>query len=609
MRILPDGSVEIRNKKTGAKKIVMPDELPNYGISYSTYESELKSFKNTGGETKTEIVEKKNELTEGERTKQNLARTGIKAASDVERIYSDDPGILTKQLIPGKFMSRSYDSALFAAVDTLLRIRTGAQAPETEVRKYMSAFGPNFGDTPEDAAYKLTNLKNALMQEGNLSEEEVNTLVGQGTKKKEQQPSKSPQSSSGQVDLSNIPVLGGLSDLLVPRTKKLPEQAVNLTQKQQERPSAKGNILESLKRATSDTADVAAAAIPAGVELALLTSPLSKLGLVKGGVLAGGLTGATTPDVSPEERIKKTLGGIAGGALVGGVLKGTGKIVNSAGDGAKRLITQVFKPNASELRDFKKFSGQDFADEVMKRDLPFIKGKNGQQILEYYTGKVQELDDAADEFLSQLGKTIDKNEVVRIVEKALSSRQGRVLQDAANNQLEKLKVELTNLPDKIPATAVNQIKRDLQTAGKAAYGPSGNPSPASEALAGVARELNTKLDDTVKGVKDINKTIQFYHLAKDSIERKLNQAAGSEGGLVSQLLAGGGFAGLGIGAATGNPVIAGASVLPALLNALYRTPQAKTQVAPIAQKLGQARMPEILEKLLLLGGGRAGSSF
>lgn len=48
MRILPDGTVEIKNKVTGETKIIQPADLPNYGISYSNYEKELKSAQNVG---------------------------------------------------------------------------------------------------------------------------------------------------------------------------------------------------------------------------------------------------------------------------------------------------------------------------------------------------------------------------------------------------------------------------------------------------------------------------------------------------------------------------------------------------------------------------------
>lgn len=44
MRILPDGTVEIRNKNTGETKVISPQDLPNYGISYDTYVTQAKSY-------------------------------------------------------------------------------------------------------------------------------------------------------------------------------------------------------------------------------------------------------------------------------------------------------------------------------------------------------------------------------------------------------------------------------------------------------------------------------------------------------------------------------------------------------------------------------------
>ena len=51
MRILPDGTVEIRNKRTGETKIVQPNELPNFGIPYSKFKTELDAFRATGNKT------------------------------------------------------------------------------------------------------------------------------------------------------------------------------------------------------------------------------------------------------------------------------------------------------------------------------------------------------------------------------------------------------------------------------------------------------------------------------------------------------------------------------------------------------------------------------
>lgn len=59
MRILQDGTVEIRNKKTGATKVIQPDELPNYGISYSKYQAEKEAYDTViGGGTKEDLAVK-----------------------------------------------------------------------------------------------------------------------------------------------------------------------------------------------------------------------------------------------------------------------------------------------------------------------------------------------------------------------------------------------------------------------------------------------------------------------------------------------------------------------------------------------------------------------
>lgn len=159
MRILQDGSVEIRNKKTGEKKVIAPQDLPSYGISYSTYESELKSFKNVGGETKAQVNEiAAKEPSVEEKKYVDLGKSGLRTLEQVKSIYEKDPNVLAKQLIPGKFATRDFDNALFNTVDTLLRIRTGAQAPESEVRAYMTKLGPNFGDSPQVVEQKLNNL-------------------------------------------------------------------------------------------------------------------------------------------------------------------------------------------------------------------------------------------------------------------------------------------------------------------------------------------------------------------------------------------------------------------------------------------------------------------
>ncbi len=91
-----------------------------------------------------------------------LAQSGIQNLNDVRKIYKDDPNVLTKQLLPGQYLSRKFDSATYDMADTLLRLRTGAQANPTEIRGYMKKIAPSFGDSPDVVEYKLTKLERDL---------------------------------------------------------------------------------------------------------------------------------------------------------------------------------------------------------------------------------------------------------------------------------------------------------------------------------------------------------------------------------------------------------------------------------------------------------------
>jgi len=111
------------------------------------------------------------ETTQEERKAQGLATSGIRSLNLVQKEYEKDPTVVVKQLLPGKFASRTFDSELFNSVDTLLRLRTGAQAPKSEVRAYMSAFGPKFGDSAEVVQQKLNTLQQNLLDAAGKTEQ------------------------------------------------------------------------------------------------------------------------------------------------------------------------------------------------------------------------------------------------------------------------------------------------------------------------------------------------------------------------------------------------------------------------------------------------------
>jgi len=92
-------------------------------------------------------------------TRYDLAQSGLRSLKDVERIIGKDPGVLAKELVPGQWLSREYDTAAFSAAEALLRMRSGAAVPEQEVRRYMTKVMPVFGDDAKTIKLKLQRLK------------------------------------------------------------------------------------------------------------------------------------------------------------------------------------------------------------------------------------------------------------------------------------------------------------------------------------------------------------------------------------------------------------------------------------------------------------------
>jgi len=92
------------------------------------------------------------------------AKTGIGAVERSKEKLKDGGGVMelfgaTTPLTP---WGRELESDLFDAVDIILRQRTGAQAPEEEVRNYLKQKGPRITDSPETRMAKLDKLQQEL---------------------------------------------------------------------------------------------------------------------------------------------------------------------------------------------------------------------------------------------------------------------------------------------------------------------------------------------------------------------------------------------------------------------------------------------------------------
>lgn len=104
----------------------------------------------------------------------NLAKSGLRQLNNIEKMLGmvDESGNPTKKLNDGilstyKFSpsalgARDWESSTFSVADAILRDRSGASLPPTEVKAYRDALFPRWGDTPEVVNQKITELRSIL---------------------------------------------------------------------------------------------------------------------------------------------------------------------------------------------------------------------------------------------------------------------------------------------------------------------------------------------------------------------------------------------------------------------------------------------------------------
>jgi len=99
------------------------------------------------------------------------ARSGAESLQQLAQMIQDNPSLTTKTSSPGQGLpvvggyvekslgTNSYNALARNVADAVLRLRTGAQANESEIRLYMKKFLPAAGDSPADVQRKLQILQ------------------------------------------------------------------------------------------------------------------------------------------------------------------------------------------------------------------------------------------------------------------------------------------------------------------------------------------------------------------------------------------------------------------------------------------------------------------
>lgn len=101
-----------------------------------------------------------------------LAQGGQQALQQLSQLVSKDPGIVSKNNTPGQSLplvggyvshaagTTDYRSLGYNIADSILRLRTGAQANESEVKQLSTQLMPRAGDSPAEVQQKIQNINN-----------------------------------------------------------------------------------------------------------------------------------------------------------------------------------------------------------------------------------------------------------------------------------------------------------------------------------------------------------------------------------------------------------------------------------------------------------------
>lgn len=679
-----DGTIQIRNKKTGEVKTVKKSELNQFGITPKQFnpvdeyargvQQGLIKLNDVPSEYRAGVIsslppefqypeddntdqidkelkvyeEKKkidqeyatNEPTADER-KQEQAMSGVLSLIDELKYLYNQPTATGNKPNPNRRDDLSAaGKGAFAPIQGLLlnfkaatnlapdaktykRIKEGFSASLKEAtgdtgvltdedRALIINALPNFGDDDEAARKGFESIDRILMGKYgktgkyNYLEAEGNTGAGNDN-----------QGSTGQseqFDLGRAIAFNPVSDAIIGTGNFLAPRFIDIFGKLGRREQVSGGDVLS-----------------GGVDLGLAaTTPFTGGGSflgksLLGKTLSGGLKttapgaiyGATEAgDQSLEDRFSKAGAGALGSLLTAGALKTPGAIKDKVVGQAKDRVSQLFKISTTQLSEFRRNTKLDFAQEFIDRDLKNVVGKKTEDLTDYFEQKYNEFYKKTDKFLRSKGITIKPQEVASLLDNEIKKLKSnsRLGQSTAIQELTKTRDEI--LGKKVLDLAdINQYKRDIQDMAGDAIGGGQSSSAVKKAFDDTQRALNTFIEIRAPGSKAINKATQYYRLAKDSIQKKADQEAKSEGSSVLGSILKGGLgpttAGAAAQLASGNSLFTllglTAGGVGAGLNYYSKTSQAKTRFAKEAIDKKLKLLPEPLKRILQLGGGRFGA--
>lgn len=335
MPILPDGRVELKNKKTGETRVIDPKELPNYGISYDSYVKQAEAYQQIPG---TDPILKQ-EPTDAQLKSQEAAKGVGGVINELQKLYNQPTasGVrpdTTRQddLSAGKEGAFGNLGGLVLGVKaawnmapdakTYDRLKKGFTASLKEVtgdtgvltdQDYarLSNALPNFGDSDETATKAWQSIENILAAKG--------IKTGFSYNDKTQPPAQDVADSKNTEQKQTNPLMDFLQ-----RGKVGPMGVANGKD-----PTLLGELLfprgsgivKRMNKGEDISADERVGALGETVSN-VLPFLSGGVGLIPRLALSGAVRGVTTPGASAGERTANA----TGEALLGGLLGKAGQV-------------------------------------------------------------------------------------------------------------------------------------------------------------------------------------------------------------------------------------------------------------------------------------------
>lgn len=431
------------------------------------------------------------------------AQSGLRALTKVESILDplpEQPGLegkgeILQAKIPGSLGARTYKAAANEIKDVLMRLRTGAQINDQELKFYQSQL-PGVFDNEEDIRYKLGIFKNLFSQfSGTLPEEPLSEPI-------------SINVSEG----GNISIPGTVQNYVTKTDEKYGS-------------GIEGKLLKFL--VDSEFLPIAGSIIGGISGMGVGSIATGAAGAVTGKALQQGLRELFDPerqDLSDAARAVVTEGLVD--AFFGGVFLGVGKVAGKAGKiilnkfikepaeaALPKLIRSGLKTKPSVMKGFKKAFGEDWAEKIAKGTIP----ASGEAALEMGEKGLTKSMQKLDKLLAN--KSVKTNELIKLLEnfkEGSKTSTGAVwpAEAAGVNKIDEYINLVKTYGDEMPAQDVNRIKRELQES----FGAAGDISSLSKKVTANAstevRKFIEKFDKTGT-IAGTNKEIAFNHVLKE----------------------------------------------------------------------------------------------